>query len=113
MIEPQRRAVPAKGFTPPDMTKVSREDIAAKVADVTTLTKAQAEAAVKAVFAEIKAQVAGGHEVSVYGFGTFEAVATAGRQAHNPKTMEPVTVPAGRRIKFKVSSTFRKEVKAS
>ncbi|TDE87411.1 HU family DNA-binding protein [Deinococcus sp. S9] len=93
--------------------KLTKTDIAAKVAEVTALSKNQAADAVDAAFAAIKEQVAQGNEVSVYGFGSFSAVATPERVAHNPKNLEKVTVPAGRKVKFKVSSTFKNTLKVA
>lgn len=95
------------------MTKVSKQDITNAVAATTGLTKSQVANVLEAVFAEVKNQVVAGQEVSVYGFGTFAAVATAERQAHNPANLEKVIVPAGKRIKFKASSTFKQELKAA
>lgn len=101
-----------RGFICPRM-KLSKIDIAAKVAEVTSLSRKDAQDAVDAVFTEIRTQVGAGQEVSIYGFGVFSAVDTPERVAHNPKNLEKVTVPAGRKVRFKVSSTFKNALKVA
>lgn len=45
-------------------------------------------------------------EIRLHGIGTFCVKVTKERQCLNPQTREPMTVPAKKRVKFKVSQTL-------
>jgi len=51
-----------------------------------------------------------GEEVSVAGFGIFAVKDRAARVARNPKTGEPVNVPAKRVPKFKPAKALKEAV---
>jgi len=55
-------------------------------------------------------KLAAGEEVALSGIGKLAAVATPARKRRNPQTGETVDVPAGRKVKFKASSTLRAQV---
>ncbi len=74
-------------------------------------TKVQAEGAVDAVFEAIAGSLIKGEDVSVAGFGIFSAKMRAARVARNPRTGEPINVPAMRVPKFRASKTLKDAVK--
>ncbi|MDA8611295.1 HU family DNA-binding protein [Candidatus Pacebacteria bacterium] len=82
-----------------------------KVHGVLGGTKVDAEKAVDTVFDSIKASLKGGEEVSVAGFGIFEAKMRAARTARNPRTGEPIQVPAMRTPKFRAAKALKDAVK--
>ena len=45
-------------------------------------------------------------DVTITGFGTFKAKETKPTTKHNPRTMEPVAVPARWKAKFRASTTI-------
>ena len=93
------------------MTKVSKHEVAKKVAAQVGLPIQKIEDTLDAIFDCVKTEVAGGSKVSIYGFGTFDFYDTKERQAHNPANpAQKVVVPAGKRVRFKASSTFGREV---
>ncbi|MEV7926070.1 HU family DNA-binding protein [Kitasatospora sp. NPDC088779] len=63
--------------------------------------------AIEAVLDAIVRAVVEGEPVAVTGFGTFEAVETASRNARNPKTGGRIVVPARRVPRFRPHSRFR------
>ncbi|MFG6375034.1 MAG: HU family DNA-binding protein [Desulfovibrio sp.] len=69
-------------------------------------TKGQAEEAVNAVIAALKAALEQGETISFMGFGTFKIVDRAERKARNSRTGEEVTVPAKKTLVFKPSKAF-------
>lgn len=93
--------------------KLNRRDLTNIVADQTGLSKRQAEDFIVSVFNAITGEVLKGHTVSIHGFGSFDTPETKERVAHNPATLAKVNVPAGKRLRFKVSSTFRQALKAA
>lgn len=56
----------------------------------------------------IAAALRDGASVHLKGLGKFSVATTAERPGRNPKTGEPHTVPAGRRVKFKPSKQLLK-----
>lgn len=71
------------------------------------LTRAAAERILKGVFEEIKVTVANGDEAVIPGFGAFGTIETKARAGHNPRTGEKLQIPAGKKIKFRASRTFK------
>jgi len=92
------------------MNKVA---LAEAVQEVLGGTKADAERAVSAVFDTITDSLAKGEEVSIAGFGIFSAKMRAARTARNPRTGEPIQVPAMKVAKFKVSKTLKDAVRGN
>ncbi|PCI20907.1 DNA-binding protein HU [Candidatus Wolfebacteria bacterium] len=73
-------------------------------------TKAQAERLVDGLFGAITDALKEGKEVSIAGFGAFTAKMRAARTARNPRTGEPVEVPAKRVPKFKAAKALKDAV---
>jgi DNA-binding protein HU-beta len=82
-----------------------------KVHGVLGGTKAEAERAVDTVFDSITASLKSGEEVSVAGFGIFEAKMRAARTARNPRTGETLKVAAMRTPKFRAAKALKESVK--
>ena len=65
-----------------------KSDIAAHVADRTSLSKARAEGAVNALLDAIRGALANGEKVSLPGFGTFSTRNRSARRGRSPLTCE-------------------------
>lgn len=89
------------------MTKL---DIAAEVAERTSLNKGQSEEAVVAMIAALKDALKDKERIQFQGFGTFETVEKPGRIARNPGTGAEVEVPSHFAVKFKPSSLLKSYV---
>lgn len=72
---------------------------------------AEGQRAVHAVLDVITRTVAAGHPVRVTNFGGWTPVWTDERQARDPQTGAPVTVPAGMRPRFTPYARFRELVR--
>ncbi len=90
---------------------MNKADIISKVHETLDTTKADAERAVDAIFECIEQAMKDGDQVSVAGFGIFEAKMRAAREARNPRTGEPVQVPAMRVPKFRAAKALKDSVK--
>ncbi|AJE45664.1 HU family DNA-binding protein [Celeribacter indicus] len=75
-------------------------DIAGKIAEENGLTKAQAKAAVEAVFKAVTDAAIAGEETSIPGFGKFKVKETAEREGRNPATGATVTIAASKKLAF-------------
>ena len=89
------------------MTKV---EIIDKVAQETEWTKKDSEVAVNAVVKVITDALVAGEKLSFVGFGTFDIVERAERQARNPQTGSAITVPACKVPKFKPAKALKELV---
>ena len=75
------------------------------------MTKADAERAVETVISCIVEQLKDGNEVSIAGLGIFSAKMRNARTARNPRTGEPIEVPAMRVPKFRAAKALKDAVK--
>lgn len=80
--------------------KISKDDLAAIVAQVTGATKAASKEAVERVLGAVADGLKDGKEVSLAGFGKFTAQKQAERAGRNPRTGEPTTIAAQTKAKF-------------
>ena len=87
---------------------VTKADLVKTVQRETGLSsKGKAEAAIESVLNSIMECMKNGEDVNIVDFGSFRKIATAERQGRNPQTGEPLTIPAGFRIKFKPSKKLK------
>jgi DNA-binding protein HU-beta len=89
---------------------MNKSELVEQVADRAGLARGQAAGAVDAALAAIEAELAGGGEVMITGFGRFSVTERAARQARNPRTGEPIDVPAGRAPRFSPGTRLKRAV---
>ncbi|WP_044795049.1 HU family DNA-binding protein [Bacillus cereus] len=80
---------------------MNKSELIKQVAIQSELTKPQASLAVDAVLESIQHSLQHGEHVQLLGFGTFEVRERAAREGRNPKSGEPMTIPAGKTPAFK------------
>ena len=85
---------------------MTRSELCARVAALTSPSKADIAAALGALNSTISDALAQGETVTVVGFGKLAARTRAARQGRNPRTGEPVAVPAARVSTFKAAKAF-------
>lgn len=86
---------------------MTKTDLIAQVAANTEMSKKNAELAVNAAFDALANALTEGEKISISGFGTFEVRERAERQGINPRTREPITIAASRRIVFKPGKALK------
>ena len=89
-------------------SRVGRNDLVGTVAGTTELTKENAKKVVNAVLEGILTVLEQSGSLRLANFGTFTVKQTKERQGINPKTQQPITIPAGYRMGFKVSQSWKK-----
>lgn len=82
-------------------------DVIAKEAGT---TKKDAETVINKMMETIVKRVASGEKVTLVGFGTFEVRQRKARTGRNPKTNQPLEIPAKRVPGFKVGKEFSEAV---
>jgi DNA-binding protein HU-beta len=89
------------------MNKSELVEVAAREAGI---TKAAAEQALSAITGAIVSTVASGESVTLVGFGTFRPASRAERTGKNPKTGEPLKIPATTVPRFTAGTAFKAAV---
>ncbi|MBI2865561.1 MAG: HU family DNA-binding protein [Chloroflexi bacterium] len=83
---------------------MGKSDLVRKVAAKAGMTGAKATAAVNATFEAITEAAGQGEEVRLIGFGSFKVSETKERRGRHPRTGQPITIAAGRRVSFSPGS---------
>jgi DNA-binding protein HU-beta len=87
-----------------------RDDLKRAVAKNTGLSDAQADNAVRAVFASIESALADGQEVTISGFGSFRVAERPARDGLHPQTRQPMKIEARRSPAFKPGARLKRAV---
>lgn len=86
------------------------EELAAKVAAATGHTVADSKKAASAVFDTLRDALASGDNMVVKGFGSFSISERQARTGRNPRTGEPLNIPASKAVSFKASKALKDAV---
>ena len=89
----------------------NKQDLIAKVAEATELTKKDSAVAVDAVFKAVTAFLAAGEKVQLIGFGNFEVRERAARKGRNPQTGKEIKIKASKVPAFKAGKALKEAVK--
>lgn len=87
-----------------------KSDFVSKISERTNLPKTDALAAVDAFTDIIVEAIKNGDTVPLKGFGTFYAASRKEREGRNPRTGEPVTIPASVSLSFRASKIAKDAV---
>ena len=71
------------------------------------LTKKVTADVVDAVFRTVASNISAGGKVALAGFGTFTVKVRAARQGRNPRTKDPIDLPATKVVGFKAASSLK------
>ncbi len=89
---------------------MNKNDLIKKAADLTNLSKVDMSRAVDSIFEAIEQALTAGDEVRLVGFGTFSVANRAASTGRNPRTGEPMQIPASIRAKFKAGKGLKDSV---
>jgi len=89
---------------------MTKAEFVAKVAEKTDLKKADAEKAVNAFLETVSETLKAGDKISFTGFGSFEVIDRAAREARNPQTGEKMQIKATKAPKFKAGKGLKDAV---
>ena len=89
---------------------MNKSELIEKVAGQAGLTKSDAEKAVNAFIGVVEGAVSSNDKVTLPGFGAWSRTSRAARTGRNPRTGEPVQIPASNAVKFSVGADFKKKV---
>lgn len=89
---------------------MTKAELISAVAEKSDLTKKDSDKAVTAVIEAITEALVNGDKVSLVGFGTFEVKNRAARKGINPRTKEPMPIPASKLPAFKAGKALKEAV---
>lgn len=89
---------------------MNKSELVAAMAEKSSLPKKNCQDALDAFVAVIGDVMKSGEKVKLSGFGTFEVKSRAARIGRNPKTREPVDIPASRHPVFKPGKVLKEAV---
>ena len=92
------------------MSTTRKKDLVDRIAESTQIKNALVKAIVQNFLDEIISELNKGNRLEFRDFGVFEVKKRAARKAQNPKTLEPIDVPARRRVKFKMGRVMKKKL---
>jgi len=89
---------------------VNKAELIDAVAEGADISKADATRAVDTVVEQITKALKGGDQVTLIGFGTFAVKDRAARTGRNPRTGEPLNIPASKVPGFKAGKALKDAV---
>ncbi|MEH2110170.1 HU family DNA-binding protein [Nostoc sp.] len=89
---------------------MNKGELVDAVAAKTNITKKQADEIISAFLSVVTEAVANGEKVTLIGFGSFERRDRSEREGRNPKTNEPMTIPATKVPAFSAGKLFKEKV---
>jgi DNA-binding protein HU-beta len=90
---------------------MNKSDLIMAVAKKAKIPKATAGAAIDAAFNGIRDGLARGKSIVLVGFGTFVVSKRSARMGRNPRTKEPIRIPASRVPRFRAGKALKSAVK--
>jgi len=89
---------------------MNKSELVAAMAEKSGLSKKDSEAALDAFIAATGDALKSGDKVQLVGFGTFEVRERAARTGRNPRTNEPMEVPASKVPAFKPGKALKETI---
>lgn len=83
---------------------MNKSELVSAVAQKSGLSKVDSKKALDAVLESIDEELKNGGKVVLVGFGTFSVTERGARKGINPRTKEPIDIPAKKVVKFKAGS---------
>ena len=91
---------------------MTKSDLIERLSAKAELPRPRAEELVDFLLNDVTEALKKGEKVNISGFGTFTVSARKARTGRNPKTGEPIEIPASRSAKFKVGKTLKEALSA-
>ena len=88
-------------------TTITKKELIDRIAEKSTYKRVVVKRIIQTFLDEIIDELGGGNRLEFRDFGVFESKQRAARTAQNPKTLERVSVPPKRTVKFKVGRLMK------
>ncbi len=90
---------------------MTKADLVSRIKDAASLSAVESTAFCNAFLDVVTAELAAGNEVPLPGFGKFGVKARPARKGRNPRTGEPMDIPARRTVRFTPTKALRDALK--
>ena len=90
---------------------MNKTEFISAIAEKAGLSKVDAKKAVDAFIETVSTELKKGEKVALLGFGSFSVSEKAARKGVNPKTKQPISIPARKAVKFKAGAELSELVK--
>ena len=84
-----------------------KADVINTIADEAGISKKEAAAAFEAFVSYITDACRSGERCAVPGLGSFHVTERKAREGRNPRTKEPINIPASKNVRFKAGKDLR------
>ena len=92
------------------MHTVTKKELVDRIADGTNSKRVMVKQIVQSFLNEVIAELGHGNRLEFRDFGVFEVKRRAARIAQNPKTLQRVSVPPKRAVKFKAGRLMKQKL---
>ena len=86
---------------------MTKSDLIERLAGKADMTRPRAEELLDFLLNDVTEALKKGEKVNISGFGTFTVSNRKARTGRNPKTGDPIEIPASRSAKFKAGKTLK------
>ncbi|MDR0748872.1 MAG: HU family DNA-binding protein [Tannerellaceae bacterium] len=90
---------------------MNKTEFISAVAEKSGLSKIDAKKAIEAFVETVSTELKKGGKVALLGFGSFSVAEKSARKGVNPKTKEPIDIPARKAVKFKAGAELSDIIK--
>ena len=90
---------------------MNKTEFIKEVAEKSGLSKIDAKKAVEAFVETVSNELKEGGKVTLLGFGSFSVAEKSARKGVNPKTKQPIEIPARKSVKFKAGAELTELIK--
>ncbi len=95
------------------MATITKKELIDRIAEQTANKRVVVKRIIQTFLDEIIDELGSGNRLEFRDFGVFESKNRAARVAQNPKTLERVTVPPKRTVKFKVGRLMKQRLQGN
>ena len=92
------------------MATITKKELIDRISQNTQTKRAAVKPIIQDFLGSIISELAKDNRIEFRDFGVFEAKTRQARKAQNPKTLEPVQVPAKRTVKFKAGTLMKQKL---
>ena len=83
---------------------MNKTELISAIAGNSGLSKADSKKALNAFLAAVSNELKQGGKITLIGHGTYRVIERSARNGINPKTREPIQIPAKKAVKFRPGS---------
>lgn len=94
----------------PIMQTITKKELIDRIAEKSNHKRVLVKRIIQSFLDEIIDELGSGNRLEFRDFGVFESKVRAARTAQNPKTLERVSVPSKRTVKFKVGRLMKQKL---